>query len=339
MKTHRYAEALPFAEKALSLHRELGDRSEEYNALNVLGIIMGWLGRPGEAKEYLCQSLEIAEAIGSRQGISSVVSNMVWMHFCWQGEYEAALAFLEEQLAKARLANDEYLVGMLRGENTRLLYFLGRFAPALNMIQALRPTIETLMDQMEQVKYLVLTGMIQAELEDYAGARQHLGMALERAERAERALETASILTNQAYVVLLEGGDEEYLRLGLEQAMQSVKLLTGTEWMLELAHALDTAAQLHLALGQVEEATARSTEAMRLVATWPFVPEEYVFTHSRALRAAGREAEADDYLRRAYERVMLVADKTHDESLHRSWLENVRINREIVAHWATRGKA
>jgi len=56
-----------------------------------------------------------------------------------------------------------------------------------------------------------------------------------------------------------------------------------------------------------------------------------------ALRLAavlGRDAEADDYLRRAYDHVMLVASKTHDEALRKSWLENVRINRAIVAEWS-----
>lgn len=34
---------------------------------------------------------------------------------------------------------------------------------------------------------------------------------------------------------------------------------------------------------------------------------------------------------------MLVAEKTHDEALRRSWLKNVRANREIVAEWRARG--
>jgi len=35
--------------------------------------------------------------------------------------------------------------------------------------------------------------------------------------------------------------------------------------------------------------------------------------------------------------VMLVAGKTQDEALRQGWLENVRINREILADWAARG--
>ena len=66
---------------------------------------------------------------------------------------------------------------------------------------------------------------------------------------------------------------------------------------------------------------------------FPPTPERYFFVHSRILRALGRGAEADAYLHKAYERVMLVASKTKDESLRRSWLENVRDNREVVREW------
>ncbi len=90
--------------------------------------------------------------------------------------------------------------------------------------------------------------------------------------------------------------------------------------------------QFHLALGEPEAAFSTSAEVLRLAELMPFptTPERYFFAHSRSLRALGRGAEADEYLRKAYERVMLVAGKTRDETLRRSWLENVRDNREIV---------
>jgi hypothetical protein len=94
------------------------------------------------------------------------------------------------------------------------------------------------------------------------------------------------------------------------------------------------AARLHLALSETDEALTHSAEAARLPA--PPWPEKLFFTHAQVLRAAGRAAEADGYLQKAHERVMLVADKTQDETLRRSWLENVRENREIVAAWRQR---
>lgn len=95
---------------------------------------------------------------------------------------------------------------------------------------------------------------------------------------------------------------------------------------------------MHLALGEPEAAFSTSAEVLRLADIMPFppTPERYFFVHSRILRALGREAEADEHLQKAYDRVQLVASKTKDETLRRSWLENVRDNREIVAGWESR---
>ena len=91
------------------------------------------------------------------------------------------------------------------------------------------------------------------------------------------------------------------------------------------------------ARGEPEAALAASTEALRVGLT-DFGPSffNFHFTHTRALRVNGRETEADDYLKQAYGHVMRVADNLNDESLRRSWLENVRDNREIVAGWERR---
>jgi len=83
---------------------------------------------------------------------------------------------------------------------------------------------------------------------------------------------------------------------------------------------------------------AHSNEVVRLTELSPssWSPEQYFFLHSRLLRANGRETEADEYLQKAYDLVQLVASNTKDETLRRSWLENVRDNREIVAGWERR---
>ena len=78
---------------------------------------------------------------------------------------------------------------------------------------------------------------------------------------------------------------------------------------------------------------ADSQEALRDLGVCCYAIEKFHFTHSRALLANGRLAEAEEYLRRAHERVLLVAEQTDDAELRRSWLEDVRINREIIADW------
>jgi hypothetical protein len=103
---------------------------------------------------------------------------------------------------------------------------------------------------------------------------------------------------------------------------------------------LHRAARLRLALGDAELALESSNNAVHQVEVYSadYSVEQCYLTHARILCALGRGAEADRYLQRAYERVMLVASKTQDERLRQSWLENVPDNREIVAEWEARHK-
>ncbi|MEJ2736141.1 MAG: protein kinase [Anaerolineae bacterium] len=339
-----HAKALPFAEEALALHRALGDRSEEWRALNVLGVITGWLGRLEETRAYLLQSLELADSTGSSTGVRHAVINMLWSYYQRRGEYEAALLFLDEQLTRAHLAGDEVLVGHLHSQKPFFLALLGQYTAALELVQALLPTLEELMGQAIVSRYLSFMGRMQAGLGDYDQARQSLADALSRAEAGGTPTDVAFSLANQAYLALLEGGPTD-LHLGVEQARRATELLRGTAAVDDLAYALHVTVELHLALSEwgtsqdqvelasehLEAALAHSEEVMTLVAPWPAQPEAYLYIHSRVLRAAGRKAEADDHLQRAYERVMQVASTTEDESLRNSWLEDIRVNQRIVA--------
>jgi hypothetical protein len=91
---------------------------------------------------------------------------------------------------------------------------------------------------------------------------------------------------------------------------------------------------MHLSLTQPTEAVLHSTAALRLAEPWPAVPESVLFIHSRALRAAGRPAEAAEFLARAYRIVEQVAEQIPDSTLRQSWLSNVWVNREITHDWA-----
>ena len=62
----------------------------------------------------------------------------------------------------------------------------------------------------------------------------------------------------------------------------------------------------------------------------PWWQEYSLIAYVQVLKAKGYYEEADNYLQKAYERVMMVASKTEDENLRQSWLKNGPWNREIV---------
>jgi hypothetical protein len=112
----------------------------------------------------------------------------------------------------------------------------------------------------------------------------------------------------------------------------------------ELGDELFAKAKLHLALlesdpGQAEPALECITEVLECFqnrqSRW-VMPEQVHFLHSRALRANGLEAQADQALETAYQRLMMVAGNIDDQDLRRSFLENVRDNQAIQAAYRER---
>ena len=168
---------------------------------------------------------------------------------------------------------------------------------------------------------------------DHAAARGHIEAALAGVRPAETPPDIAGLLVNRADLALPAGGETE-LRLGLDLAQRAIELIhRGATWLIELAIAHRVAAELYLALADPAAALAASQEALRDLGVGRYAAEKFYFTHSRALLASGQPAEAKEYLRRAYERVRLVAGQTDAPELRRSWLEDVRTNRAIIVDW------
>jgi tetratricopeptide (TPR) repeat protein len=332
------AEALPFAEAALALLRAVGDRTEECHALNVLGVIHAWLNHPVESETFFRASLALAEDTDSGTSILFAIENLNFFHYGWRGEYMAAIAFIEAQLSQPFITGNEYIVGNLRVREADFLARLGQFSRALPMFRAELSAAEHRLAEgtlstVEHVNLLALVGLVEAEIGDHAAARGHLEAALAGIKPAETPPDVAGLLINRAYCALL-AADAAELRLGLDLVERAIGLMhRGATWLISLAIAHRVAAELYLALADPDAALAASQEALRDLGVGRYAAEKFYFTHSRALLASGRQAEAEEYLRRAYERVRLVAGQTDDPELRRSWLEDVRTNREIIADW------
>jgi tetratricopeptide (TPR) repeat protein len=276
--------------------------------------------------------LEIAEEIGSASGIAWGVGNMVNHVFSPQGEYEAGLAFLETWLARAKQAKDTYLAAQFQRDQVLLLTALGQLESAVALAQTLLSTADGVLERRPQMLLLRLLGYCQAQLGRFHQARESYQAGLDRAEKDGETVDVVSWLIHLAYVAYLEG-DQARLRAAMEGVQRRDVSLPASY---TFSHS--DAARLYLALGEVEKALESSRKAMQEVEAYGagYFVEQYCLTHACVLRALVREAEADDYLQRAYDRVMLVAGKTQDEALRRGWLENVPDNREIVAEWEAR---
>jgi tetratricopeptide (TPR) repeat protein len=334
-----------YTRQALALHRELGDRAQELNALNNLGIWLARSGRLEEAGDFLRQALALAEAIDSRDGIVKGISTLFGIYYRATGNYGAGLKFIEEQAAGEYAKNDEFIALTAKMNQCVGLTTIGQFDKAIELAQSLDSAIHRLLGQAYKRKAYEFLGYLYTETGHFAQARQILAESRASLDLNSTAAEHADVLLSESYVALQEGGSYDsqpakpaLLRAGLDQAQQALSLLTGLQMENvdeQRANALHLAARLSLDLGDFEQALTCSTEVAGMLDKLPVLnwPEQILFTHARALQAVGRDAEAGEYLRRAYNRVMLIADSLDDETLRRSLLENVRQNRAIVAAW------
>jgi tetratricopeptide (TPR) repeat protein len=218
----------------------------------------------------------------------------------------------------------------LLGRKADMLANLGQFERALTILKDLKKGPYTQISSSQQGQILAYIGLLLSELGNFAGARSQLEEALELARRIERPLESAICLYIYAMVHLQEGTPDS-LKEGLPHVKAALSLLEGTNWKVNLGDALLISAEIYSEMGETEQALAHSEKAVHLVEGFPIPQQKYELVYSRALRASGRLVEANEYLRRAIDQVMKVAQNLQDTELRQSWLQRVRVNRQILS--------
>lgn len=332
MDQHKYDEALHIANQALLLHQEMKDRVEESSALNVIGLTLAFLNRVDEGLQYIHRSLDIAKEAKFNMGISLAIENIEWLHYWQSGDYEGGIAFIDDQLKQIEEYLNKSIVPALLMQKARIYHRIGQYELAIGILnKADQEASSTSTVQFKSQLYAQIA-LNYGELGDFDKADEALNSIQELSRRFERPLETAFLLSNRAFLGWLQQDPLKY-EVAITQADQSVKLVQGTGWTYDMAEFLSVAARLSLATGDFSKALAQTTEALRILKNYPLVNEGLLFNHSRALRGSGREAEANQYLETAYQRVMNVLSKLKDREYQRSWIENARDNRYILLDW------
>jgi len=337
MNQNQYAEAQPYAEQALALHRELGDRQEECNALNAIGVIQVWLGKHQESYRSLRQSLDIGDAIGNSIGIAFAVSNLLLHHYVHEGKFENMFAFLDPLIDKAMGEEDEWLTGYLLRFRGMGFFELGQYESAIDAYRMSYENMERVGSINGKLWSLCWMSRGQTALGEYESAREILSEVQKQAKDAGDDENLGNAYAFQAYYILQKGDPKNFQR-GLNLGERALEIIPEEDFY-RRDFGLEAVAALCLELGKLEDALRYSKEmiAMGEINPSPYMPERRYFIHSKILHALGQDQEADEYLQRAHERVMLVADNTSNEDLRTSWLENVRVNREILEACTKRG--
>lgn len=331
MSANQHERALPYAGSALDLHRELGDRAEECHALNVLGLIATWVGTPTEAESYLRRSIKLSEEIGADQSLIFATENLIWNHYWRHGLLESGLHYLDGQLDLPLVINDAYLTNSMLSIKADLFIHLGQYDNALSLIDQVYQFLESTSGLLYQAKTMSAKARVWIELGNFPQAHESIEVAGTLLEGIEIPAFQGGINSLKAYYYLRNNPGYPELETALSLVEQAIEQLAGTDDFIDLCVAYSIGGLTLLELDQPEKALSLTTEAITTIENTPFTREDFLYVHSRTLRAANQTEAANRYLDLAYDRVRLVAGNTLDDHLREGWLGNISINRQILS--------
>ncbi|MHC4861225.1 MAG: serine/threonine-protein kinase [Planctomycetota bacterium] len=315
----RYEEAREHFERSLAIAREIGDRASELRATGNLGLVLS-LGRTEEARDRYERALAISREIGLRrsEGISRANLGAV---FHGLGCYVETRDHHERALAIAREVGDAILEAHVRVNLGLLFQALGQGTEErAHLERALEIARETGNRQGEGFALQALAAAAEAT-GDTEGQRRLCEEALAVRRTAEDRAGIAMSLKLLGRILLAEGRHEEALghlteALALGREIRAAGQIVLAEALLALLPGGDPAAALQAY--EEHEPHLRLLEKM-----------EARFYLWRATDDSG-------YLEEAHRLLCHLRDHAPEEC-RESMIENVPLNRDIMAAWAEHG--
>ncbi len=340
LATMNYEEALPVIQKALDLAQEIGDLGQELEVLNMYAMILTGLKRFDEAIEIYLKMINNYELFQFTK-VKNAVNNI---EFCYKvlGEYEKFHFLIIDLLRKAHQAEkDLWVIRWTAGYYAESCFRLGKYQEALKSLETVLPIVEKLGNRVYQVNYLKTLGLFSAIVGDTNSAYRYLKSAQACSEDLETSNFKASVWLISALVSGLIG-DASELAMGIKQAEKGISIFSQTDYDISWDCFL-IVAKLHFACQHEDEAMAALEEALEVyeTLTWDgdfaLIPPEALFSFASDVYRFVNPEKAEMYLRKAFERVMLVSGKFEDEELRRSYLENVPEIPKVMQEARARG--
>jgi tetratricopeptide (TPR) repeat protein len=334
--TRRDPRSMEYATRALTLAQRLGDRARQGRLTNLIGnLYTDSLGDPERALNYFNQALEIcrdthnpyeeAWTLWGLGGLAMLVD-----------DYTAALKHLSEARRIAEEIGATLQVGWDIYHSGDAWYNLGDFQQALENYQQALDIFGTAQHPRGKVRALVSIGLAHLALGRLDEARDYLEPARQRSEdRNDTGLMFRSYQALVSY----------YLAVGTEDSVGDAIRLSNR--IINLAEEEGNLEQellgYHLraigffARSNLQEALSNSSRAVSVLERISHIESpkiasaQILFTHSRLAGAMGQLDTARQYLRKAHQDVLRQADLIEDDQLRSNFLNNILVNREIMA--------
>jgi len=312
----RFGEAREWFEQSLALCREVGNRAGEGGAMGNLGNVFISQGDLDQARECYERTLAISREIGHRQAEAVATGNLGLVLYS-QGRIEETREHYERHLALSRESGDRQGEALATSNLGAVFYLMGRPAEARSHYERGLALTREIGDRGGEALVMSNLGLVLADLGDDAAARGLLVRGWEIL--VEASLFKAAQWNLPALVgVELRAGRVEEARICIaerlerarradDRAGETLALVEATRLPGADVEAAERAFAEHADLIEVR---AKMESGLRL----------YEATSSRA------------YLEEA-KRLLDAAVANVSDDVREAMMENLRVNREIMAAW------
>jgi len=252
-------QALQFANQALQMKKDLGDRNEEGNTHNQLGLIYWEQSDYGSATRHLEKAIEIASAVNDKE-LEGAARNNLALVLDERGDYTHSLEQYQHALALHRESHFERGEGDTLGNIGGIYLLLGKFHEALPYYQSALEISQRLGLKPAQSDDLGNIALCQAGMGDIDAALGSFDLALLIAKQSNLAKEEADWRKGKGTTLAGLGRYDAALRE--YSAAEQVYQRSGLQR--ELVEALNDTGTVYESLGDVAGAQDRFERALHL---------------------------------------------------------------------------
>lgn len=332
-----FDEAIDCYGQALALSHRSGDRRREAEAYNYLGVTAFYQRNFGDAQRYHQQALSIRQSIGDRAGEGTSLTNLAQVARD-AGDYGQAQQYLAAALMLVQATGNRWQEVNVWNDLGIIYQELGDLSTAQTRLERGLRLAQKIGDEAGQAMLYSNLGLVMRDQDDLMAAEQVLRDGLSLVQHEQNKYQRSFFFSYLSTVSL----QARRLEQAIEHAQAALTLRQELEMRLNTADDLATLAQAHLLRGDLAQALEYARAALTILdesgGQGPEFPQRDYFIGYQVLAAAGEEAAAQATLQTAYHLVMARAGKITDPALRQSFLEQVTINREILAAYARSNK-
>ena len=330
----RRNEPLQYFSGALKYYEERGDRVGQANAARLIAQVSLNYNDFPRVLDHANRALTLFMEAGDRMGEDETLRYLGDV-CCARGDYLLGLDYYERVLKIRREIGNRSREGGALGDIGDVYLSLGQYEKSLDLHRQSLAIDSEVGYRFGQVWDHHDLGVIQFNLGNLAEAREELGRALRHAKDID-APDLIILCDNDLSTVLRNMGGKENLGDALQSAAEASKI--GDNYALAFGRIKGESnmAMAHRALGNARDALDHSEKAVKILENseqTDVQEEEILFNHSLVLRDNKKLDEANNYLKRAYDKMMIKADKIKDSATREVFLTRVNINCNINSAW------